>query len=179
MLTERATVIEIKDNTLWLQTQIKTTCGSCAQKDNCGTSAVAKAFSPKPNVIGVPYDAAKFSPVSVGDKALIGVQEGFVVKSALYVYLLPIVGFLLLALLADGLLKGDIITLTGVGAEAFSALLAFTGGFMGYGVARRLVAKMSGDVVNGQAAQADVDTRIGCDTNQKVHVLQIDPAGEN
>ena len=173
MLTEKATVIEVKDSTLWLQTQVKTTCGSCQHKDSCGTSAVAKAFSPKPNVIGVPYDSSKFGEVSAGDKALIGVQEGFIVRSAAYVYLMPIVGFLLMALLAESLISADIIALTGNGAEAFRALFAFAGGFMGYGLARKLVVKMGGGVNPSDVAD---DEPLSCDTHQKIHVLQIERA---
>ena len=92
MLEEKATVVEIEDQILWLQTQVKTTCGTCQAKENCGTSAVAKAFSPKPNVIGVAYNRATDLAVNVGDTVTIGVAEDFVVKSAVYVYMMPIVG---------------------------------------------------------------------------------------
>ena len=176
MLTEKATVIEVKDNTLWLQTQVKTTCGSCQHKDSCGTSAVAKAFSPKPNVIGVPFDSSKFGEVVAGDRALIGVQEGFIVRSAMYVYLLPIVGFLLLALLAESLISAGIVSLSGNGAEAFRAFFAFAGGFMGYGFARRLVAKMGGGVSPSDVESSD--DPLSCDTHQKIHVLQVERGEE-
>ena len=45
MLEENGTVIDIEDGVVWVQTQIKTTCGQCQAKDNCGAGAIAKAFS--------------------------------------------------------------------------------------------------------------------------------------
>ena len=143
MLKETAQVIDIKDNTLLVQTEVKTTCGSCQNKDNCATSSVAEAFSAKPNVINVEFDVDEFAGIKVGDMVQIGVAENFVVKSALYVYLLPIVGFMMFAFIAQMLSTAGVLTLDGQLGELITAIIAFAGGYAGYRVARWRLAKLN------------------------------------
>ncbi|MCJ8268628.1 MAG: SoxR reducing system RseC family protein [Psychrosphaera sp.] len=134
MLEEKGKIISIEDDLVWVQTQIKTTCGSCKAKDNCGISAIAKAFSPKPNVISVHTDMT----VKVGDNVVLGIDEGFVVLSSFYVYILPILGFMLFALLGEQMFESE--NLLG---ELINVVLAFFGGWLGYLLARRKLAKVA------------------------------------
>lgn len=166
MLKETATIVEIKQNSLLLQTQVKTTCGSCQHKESCGTSAVAKAFSPKVNVIAVNYDPQQYPEVAVGDTAIIGVSEQLVVKSAFYVYLLPIVGFVLLAFIGQIFIEQQIIALTGTMAELITAVLAFFGGYCGYLVAKWRLSLM------GDNAQSSDD--LACHSAENIQILSIE-----
>jgi sigma-E factor negative regulatory protein RseC len=134
MLEEKGKVISIEDDLVWVQTQIKTTCGTCKAKDSCGTSAVAKAFSPKPNVISVYTDMS----VKVGDNVVLGIDEGFVVQSSFYVYILPILGFMLFAWLGEQVFESATLQ-----SELITVLLAFFGGWLGYLLARRKLANVA------------------------------------
>ena len=101
MLEENGIVVAVEPGVAWVETQIKTTCGQCQAKDNCGTGSVAKAFSPKPNVIKAYVDSNFDLEVKVGDSVVIGIEQQFIVRSAFYVYILPIIGFVLFAGLAE------------------------------------------------------------------------------
>lgn len=128
MLEEKGVVVAIEDDLIWVQTEIKTTCGSCQAKDNCATSSIAQAFSNKPNLISVKSDLA----VNVGDTVVIGIEDGFVVQSAFYVYIFPIVGFMLMAFIAE-----QLVGINGNTGELIRVLIAFFGGWLGYWLARR------------------------------------------
>jgi sigma-E factor negative regulatory protein RseC len=147
MLEEKGIVVSVEGGLIWVQTQIKTTCGSCKAKDNCGTSSIAKAFSPKPNVISVKSDRT----VTVGDTVVIGIDENFVVLSAFYVYILPIFGFMLFAWLGQQLFDEAQLL-----EELINVVLAFFGGWLGYLLARKKL---------GHEA---------CLSNHNIHLLSVD-----
>lgn len=147
MLEEKGTVVSIEDGLVWVQTEIKTTCGSCKAKDNCGTSSIAKAFSPKPNVISVRTDTT----VHVGDTVVIGIDQDFVVLSSFYVYILPILGFMLFAFGGELLIETD--SLPG---ELSMVVLAFFGGWLGYLLARKKLSE------------------VACRNNNNVRLLSVD-----
>ena len=134
MLEEKGTVVSLENGLIWVQTQVKTTCGSCKAKDNCATSSIAKAFSPKPNVISVKSDL----PVEIGDSVVLGVEQNFVVLSAFYVYILPIVGFMLFAWMGEFLFGN-----TQLLGELTTVVLAFFGGWLGYLIARKRLSSVA------------------------------------
>ncbi len=128
MLVEKGVVVAVEKEQVWVQTEVKTTCGSCQAKDNCATSSIAKAFSSKPNVLAI----SSTLNLSIGDEVVLGVDEGFVVKTAVYVYLLPIFGFFLLAFVAQLIVVAD-----GQFAELIRFLIAAFGGWLGFLLARK------------------------------------------
>lgn len=148
MLEENGIVIAVEHNeadkepVVWVQTQIKTTCGQCQAKDSCASGAVAKAFSPKASVLPVSGNLE----VKVGDSVVIAIEEQFVVRSALYVYILPIAGFMAFAGLGPVLLSGNgLLTLPQPVADLIQAGFAFFGGWLGFLLARRRLAPGTGD----------------------------------
>jgi sigma-E factor negative regulatory protein RseC len=72
--------------TIWVETQIKTTCGSCEAQSNCGTSTIAKAFAPKHEQLCFDYD----HPISIGQKVKLGIPEESLLTASFLVYLLPL-----------------------------------------------------------------------------------------
>jgi sigma-E factor negative regulatory protein RseC len=134
MLEEKGIVVSLEEGLVWVQTEIKTTCGSCKAKDNCGTSTIAKAFSPKPNVICVKSEL----PVKVGDTVVIGIDQDFVILSAFHVYILPIAGFMIFAWLGEILLGS-----TQLSGELATVVLAFLGGWLGYIIARKKLSSVA------------------------------------
>ena len=95
MLKQKAEVIAVHSDAILVQSQIKTSCSSCAAKSSCATGTVAASMAPRYSQLTVPL-VAPFSSdsVSVGDHVIIAVAEQLVVRTALYVYLLPVISFI-------------------------------------------------------------------------------------
>lgn len=148
VLEEKGVVVDITEGLVWVQTEIKTTCGTCKAKDNCSTSSIAKAFSPKPNVISIESDMA----VKVGDTVIIGIEEAFVLRSSFYVYLLPLFCFILMAAFTEVVFASDDKIF-----ELLSVFLAFSAGGLGFAWAKKRL------------------SRLGCKENGNVRLLKIDP----
>lgn len=147
MLEEKGIVVALDGTKVSVQTQIKTTCSSCSAQDGCGTGTIAKALSPKANIIVLQSELN----LNVGDTLVLGVEEGLVVKSALYVYILPIIGFILFAIVAELLYQP-----TSRPEELLQAVLAFVGGWLGLVLARKRL------------------NRPGCEQNQGISILRIE-----
>lgn len=96
MIEEVGTVVAVEGDHVWLETQVKTTCGSCKVSESCPTSTIAKAFSPKPEhlYLQVPCDLV------VGQQVKIGISEDALLHASWMVYIVPL---LLLMLSAAGL----------------------------------------------------------------------------
>ena len=114
------TAIDTKDNTqyVWIETQIKTTCGGCQANDNCGTGVIAKALTPKKEQL---YLACE-ETVNVGQQVKLGIPEENLLKASALVYLLPIVVVLITALIAQ--LVFPLLGLYAEGWVVISAMLA-------------------------------------------------------
>jgi sigma-E factor negative regulatory protein RseC len=100
MIEEIGTITALDNDHIWVETQIKTTCQSCAVNDDCGTGAVAKAFSPKTEQLILRcHDAAR-----VGQKVKLGIPEQHLLNASALVYLLPLVALIGSAVLGQWVL---------------------------------------------------------------------------
>lgn len=97
MIEEQAQVIEIKGNKLLLQAKTQSACGSCAANKGCGTSVLSKVVGRKFSRFYVENNIS----ANVGDKVIVGIAEDALLKGSLVMYLVPVLGMLLFALLAD------------------------------------------------------------------------------
>jgi sigma-E factor negative regulatory protein RseC len=90
MIEEMGLVKKVDAPYVWVETQIKTTCGSCQAKSNCGTSVIAKIFNPKAELLRLksPID------LSVGQQVKLGIPEETLVSVSALVYLFPLCIFM-------------------------------------------------------------------------------------
>jgi sigma-E factor negative regulatory protein RseC len=86
MIEETGTVKKVKGNEVWIETQIKTTCGTCHVSKNCGTSVVAKAFTAKPELLRL----ISLYDLKEGQTVKLGIPEEQLLGASILVYLLPI-----------------------------------------------------------------------------------------
>jgi sigma-E factor negative regulatory protein RseC len=127
MIEEIGIISHIEKNqqtqVIWVETEIKTTCGSCQAQSNCGTGSIARALARKREKLSFEYS----SPVVVGQKVQLGIPEGNLLKASVLVYMLPLFSLVLSALAAQYLLPSLGLTAEGwVVISAFlSALLTF------------------------------------------------------
>ena len=100
MIEENAQVIEIKGDKLILQTQRQSACGSCEANKACGTSLLSKVVGQK----FTRFQADNSINAKVGDTVVVGLPEDALLKGSMVMYIIPILGMLVFALLADFLL---------------------------------------------------------------------------
>ncbi|WP_412971156.1 SoxR reducing system RseC family protein [Glaciecola sp. MF2-115] len=86
MIEETGIVKKVAGTDVWIETQIKTTCGSCQVSKNCGTSVVAKAFTAKPELLKLSTPHL----LKVGQSVKLGIPEEQLIGASSLVYLLPI-----------------------------------------------------------------------------------------
>ena len=103
LLIETATVLESDEQGVVLECVSRSACSSCGKADECGTSAIAKAFPSRRHHLHVSNEelnAMGLDPVA-GDQLEIGLPGRQLVRSALLVYLLPLLSLLLFSGLAQ------------------------------------------------------------------------------
>lgn len=120
MVTETALVLDVEQDYAWVECVSRSACGQCHAADSCGNSAVAKAFAPKTHRFKV---RLKY-PVIPGQRIEIGLPAQSLVRSAMLVYLLPLVTMVIGVILADVLFgHSDNIALVGCVIGVFIGFL--------------------------------------------------------
>ncbi len=97
MIEEQAQVVEINGDQLILQAQRQSACGSCAANKGCGTSLLSKVVGRK----FTRFQADNSINAKIGDTVVVGIPEDALLKGSLVMYIIPILGMLVFALLAD------------------------------------------------------------------------------
>ncbi|MDO6486639.1 SoxR reducing system RseC family protein [Colwellia sp. 4_MG-2023] len=133
-MEELATVTEISHGNITVVSQIKSTCNSCSQVNNCANGQVAKAIPHKKLsfTLGKPKSLNK-QIIGVGDSVLLTVPEEDVLSSAWQVYLLPILGLFSFSALGQWLVQKAIIP-----HELIAIVIGSVGGYLGYRLAKKL-----------------------------------------
>lgn len=112
MIEETATIVDIKDSKLLLETQRQSACQSCSVKSGCGTSTIAKVVGNRSSQFVVD----KTMDVQIGDQVIVAIEENALVQGSLLIYLLPIIIMLGFGLLAELIFSTELLTI-------FSAIL--------------------------------------------------------
>ncbi|GAB2689463.1 SoxR reducing system RseC family protein [Aliiglaciecola sp. 3_MG-2023] len=100
MIEEIGVITAVDKDHIWVETEIKSTCGGCQAQDNCGTGVVAKAFTPKKEQLILRcHHTAK-----VGQKVKLGVAESQLLTASAMMYLLPLLVMIVTALSGQYLL---------------------------------------------------------------------------
>lgn len=123
MLEQTAEVIKTASDGVWVQAVEPSGCGTCGGQ-GCASRRIAEVFQRKPRLFLVDCDLS----LSPGDRIVVGIADGSVLKSALRVYGLPLGLMLAGALLAQAVQPGDGPALTGMLAGGALGWLAARGG---------------------------------------------------
>ena len=121
MLEQTAEVIKTAPDGVWVQAVEPSGCGTCGGQ-GCSSRRIAELFQRKPRHFLVDCDLS----LSPGDRIVVGIAEGSVLRSALRAYGLPLGLMLAGALIAQALQPGD-------GAAVIGMLL---GGGLGWMASR-------------------------------------------
>lgn len=121
MLEQTAEVTRTASDGVWVQAVEPSGCGVC-EGQGCSSRRIAELFQRKPRQFQVDCDLS----LSPGDRVIVGIADGSVLKSALRVYAWPLGLMLAGALVAQSVDPGD-------GSAVFGLIL---GGVAGWVVAR-------------------------------------------
>ncbi|MFT5924164.1 MAG: sigma-E factor negative regulatory protein RseC [Paraglaciecola sp.] len=113
-----------------VETQIKSTCGSCEAQSNCGTGAIAKVFASKRETLRFRLNEI----VEVGQKVSLGIPEENLLKASAMVYCLP-----LFALILSVLIGQSVFPLLGLIAEGWLILFSAICSYLTFRFVRRFL----------------------------------------
>jgi sigma-E factor negative regulatory protein RseC len=88
MIEEQGQVVDVQGEFAWIESERTTTCGSCAVRKGCGTSALAQVLGQR----RVRLRVLNRINARVGDNVVIGIAESGVVHGSLAVYAVPLLG---------------------------------------------------------------------------------------
>lgn len=105
MLETPAVVVKTEAQAALVEADFGGGCGSglCA-KGGCGTALLAQIFSQKPRA---PLRAANPIQARIGERVIVGVEEGSLLRATLLVYLLPLALFVAGAIAGRWAAEGD------------------------------------------------------------------------
>jgi sigma-E factor negative regulatory protein RseC len=123
MLEQTAEIIKTAPDGVWVQAVEPSGCGTCGGQ-GCSTRRIAELFQRKPRQFLVDCDLS----LSPGDRVVVGIARGSVLRSALRVYGVPLALMLGGALAAQALQPGDGSALVGMLLGGLVGWLAARGG---------------------------------------------------
>lgn len=123
MLEQTAEVTRTAPDGVWVRAVEPSGCGTCGGQ-GCSSRRIAELFQRKPRLFLVDSSLA----LAPGDRVVVGIADGSVLRSALRVYGLPLGLMLGGALLAQALQPGDGPALAGMALGALAGWLAARGG---------------------------------------------------
>lgn len=128
MISQKAIVVAIEADRIWVEAERQSTCGSCQIRQGCGTGLLAKHVGKRFNRIAVPNNKT----VSIGQEVTVAIPEDALLQGAFLMYLLPLLAMFAGAGLARMLGWAEL-------PQILTGLLALSAGF--YWVAIRLKQK--------------------------------------
>ena len=125
MIEESGQVVEVQGEFAWIESERTSSCGSCAVRKGCGTSALAKVLGQR----RVRLRVLNRINAAVGDNVVIGIAESGLVRGSLAVYAVPLLGLFAGALAGQGLgksvfaLQSDLFAIAGAISGFVAALI--------------------------------------------------------
>lgn len=123
MLEQTARVIKTAPGGVWVQAVEPSGCGTCGGQ-GCSSRRIAELFQRKPRNFLVDCDLA----LAPGERVVVGIAHGSVLRSALRLYGLPLALMLAGALAAQAVAPGDGPALIGMLLGGLAGWLAARGG---------------------------------------------------
>lgn len=91
MMKEWATVVSWQQGVALLRCEPKAGCGSCTARSGCGARALNELVPETEHQLQVHID----QPLEPGQRVEVGIAEGSLLRSAMLVYLTPLLGMML------------------------------------------------------------------------------------
>ncbi|WP_440481742.1 SoxR-reducing system protein RseC [Serratia marcescens] len=128
MMKEWATVVSWQQGVALLRCEPKAGCGSCTARSGCGARALNELVPETEHQLQVHI----VQPLEPGQRVEVGIAEGSLLRSAMLVYLTPLLGMML----------GGTLLQYCFGSDASAAVGAVLGGAAAFMLARRLARRL-------------------------------------
>ena len=122
MIETRAVVIRIEGNEAIVEATQGGGCGNCDSENGCGTGKLSQLFCSEPRRFRVLNEA----DAKVGTMVQITLPEGMLLRSALLMYMLP------LLMLFGGAVAGAYLQNDGINSDLYSAIGGLAGLSLGF-----------------------------------------------
>lgn len=96
MLETRAIVVDVRGKDLLVEARQSGGCGHCDSEKGCGSGKLSQMFCREPRQFLVSNDAG----AKIGDEVQVTLPEGVLLRSAILVYLIPLVMLLVCGMVA-------------------------------------------------------------------------------
>lgn len=107
MIEEYAIVISCDNKRATLEVERRTACGLCGQKRGCGNATWGKLLGHKSHE----FQAENPINAVAGDSVVVGLDEHAMLNSVFLLYVVPLLGLLFGAVLADVYLKNELLVI--------------------------------------------------------------------
>lgn len=97
MIREPATVVTVSDEAIWVRCDAQKSCPRCARGQGCGGGILGGLLRDRLRLVRAVGDG---SELQAGDRVVIGLAEAALVKAAAAMYLLPLAGIVVGAVIA-------------------------------------------------------------------------------
>lgn len=136
MIEEHAVVVSLENELAVLEVVRKTPCSLCGQTKGCGISIWGRIFGHKRSL----FKAQNSVQAKVGDIVVVGIDDSAVLRSAMMLYGLPLMGLFIGAFVAQCFSNpehADLNTFLGAVGGLGAMLIWLKGHFTGAGVSQR------------------------------------------
>lgn len=99
MIEQKAKVVQVDDQKIWLDAERQSTCSSCAAKQGCGTGMLENHVGKRFSRIAID----KQESINVGQEMQLAISEHALLQGAFMMYLLPLLSLFIFAGIAAGL----------------------------------------------------------------------------
>ncbi len=96
MIEEQAKITRIEGGRVFIQSMQSSACQHCAQQAGCGTQLYSKILPKREMAL----DSAL--PLHPGDTVVVGIEEHYLLRASLFMYLIPLLAMLIPASLVEG-----------------------------------------------------------------------------
>lgn len=120
MIESKAQVIWWRDGRALVRAEQQSSCAHCGSHSECGTSVLSKAFGKR----NYQVEIVAQQPLQAGEWVVIGVPEQGLVLASLLVYILPLLGVIIGAVLGEQLASGDGMSILGAAVGMVLCLIA-------------------------------------------------------
>lgn len=131
MIEESAVIVALDGRFAWVESDRRSSCGSCAANKGCGTATLQKVMGKKRSRL----KAINRAQAQIGDQVVIGLQEQALLRGSLYAYIMPILLLLVAAFISEVLFSNEGLTIVG----------GLAGLLFGFAVLKKLSKKISKD----------------------------------
>ncbi len=133
MIEEYAIITAREENLAVLEIERRTACGLCGQKRGCGNATWGKLLGHKSQQ----FRAENGIDANVGDSVVVGIDERVILSSVFYLYIVPLLGMLIAAILVDTFFNNELYVLLAAASGLLLGFLWVKWHLVGYGAAKK------------------------------------------